>query len=85
MGDWNAIHDPKIDKGGRGASGSERCESNLIDFMAEFNLIDRFRLNHPGQEMWTGQLQSYLDRVLVRRADSDFLTCSTFHWLGPTC
>ena len=24
-----------------------------------------------------------LDRVLVRRADSDFITCPTFHWLVP--
>ena len=39
--------------------------------------------------MWTwiggtpsGQIRSYLDRVLVRRADSDLVTCPTFHWLG---
>ena len=56
--------------------------------MAEF---DRFHLDHPGWEMWTwlgdlpsGQIQSYLDRVLVRRADSDHVTCPTFHWLGLT-
>ena len=71
VGDWNAILDPKIGKGGRGVSGSERCESSLINLMAEFSLIDRFRLDHPGREMWmwlkdlpSGQLQSYLDRVL---------------------
>ena len=36
-----------------------------------FDLVDRFRLNYPGQEMWTrfgdspsGQIRSYLDRVL---------------------
>ena len=34
LGDWNAILDPKIDKGGRGANGSGRCESSLIDLMA---------------------------------------------------
>ena len=50
-GDWNAILDPKIDKGGRSARGSGRCESNLIDLLAEFDLIDRFRLDHPGWEM----------------------------------
>ena len=32
----------------------------------------------------SGQVRSYLDRVLVRRADSDQVTCSTFHWLGRT-
>ena len=29
--DWNAILDPKIDKGGWGASGSGIYESSLID------------------------------------------------------
>ena len=71
MGDWNAILDPKVDKDGRGARRLERCESSLIDFLAEFDLIDRFRLDHPGREMWTwmgnlpsGQVRTYLDRVL---------------------
>ena len=91
MGDWNAIVDPKIDKDGRGARWLERCESSLIDFLAKFDLIDRFRLDHPGREMWTwtgnlpsGQVRMYLDRVLVRRADADFVSCPTFHWLGMT-
>ena len=53
MGDWNAILDPKVDKGGRGARGLERYETSLNDFLAEFDLIDRFRLDHPGREMWT--------------------------------
>ena len=71
MGDWNAIFDLKINNGGWGASGLGKYESNLIDLLGEFDLIDRFRLDHPGQEMWTwlgdspsGQVQSYLDRVL---------------------
>ena len=57
--------------------------------LTEFDLVDRYRLDHPGREMWTwigstpsGQVRSYLDRVLVRRADSDLVTCPTFHWLG---
>ena len=53
MGDWNAILDPKLDKGGRGASGLETCESSPIDFLAEFDLINRFRLDHSGKEIWT--------------------------------
>ena len=89
VGDWNAILDPKINRTGRGASGSGSCKSSLVNFLAEFYLIDRYRLDHPGREMWTwlsssssGQIRSYLDRVLVRRADSDLVACPTFHWLG---
>ena len=86
MGDWNAILDPKIDKVGRGDSRLGRCESSLVDFMARHDLVDRFRQDHPGREMWTwlnslpsAKVASYLDRVLVRRADSDFVSCPTFH------
>ena len=50
MGDWNAILDPKIDKGARTLG---RCESSLVDLMTRHDLVDRFRLDHPGQEMWT--------------------------------
>ena len=71
MDDWEAIFDPKLDKAGQGASGLDRCESSLIDLLAEHDLIDRFRLDYPGQEMWTwlidspsGQIQTYLNRVL---------------------
>ena len=41
VGDWNTILDHKIDKGGRGASGSVRCDSSLIDLLAELDLVDR--------------------------------------------
>ena len=82
---WNAILDPNIDRTDRGASGLARCDSSLVNFLAEFDLIDRYRLDHPGREMWTwlgsspsGQVRSYLDRVLVRRAYSDLVTCPTF-------
>ena len=71
VGDWNAILDPNIDRAGRGASGSGRCDSSLVNFLAELDLIDRYRLDHPEKEMWTwignspsGQIWSYLDRVL---------------------
>ena len=49
MGDWNAILDPKIDKVRWGASGLERCESSLVGFVARHDLVDRFRLDHPGK------------------------------------
>ena len=72
MGDWNAILDPKIDRVGRGVRESGRCESSLIDMMARHDLLNRFRLDHPGREMWTRpdsspsvHVRSYLDRVLV--------------------
>ena len=93
MGDWNAILDPKIDKFGRGARRVGRCESSLAGLMSLHDLVDRFRLNHPGREMWTwlhispsAKVGSYLDRVLVRRADIDFVSCPTFHliaWTDP--
>ena len=68
--DWNAILDPKIDKAGWGASGSDRCESSLIGLMAQHDLVDRFRLDHPGREMWAWpdsspsvRIKTYLDSV----------------------
>ena len=51
MGDWNAILDPKLDRGRRGARGSDRCESSLVDLLAEHDLVDKFRLDHQGREM----------------------------------
>ena len=53
MGDWNAILVPNIDRAGRGASSLARCDSGLSDFLTEFDLVDRYRLDHPGREMWT--------------------------------
>ena len=92
VGDWNAILDSKIDRAGRGASGSVKCDSTLSDLWTESDLIDSYRLDHPGRQMWTwignrtpsGQARSYLDRVLVRRVDSDLVTCPMFHWIGRT-
>ena len=86
MGDWNAILDSKIDKVGQGASRLGRCESSLVGLMTHRDLVDRFCLDHPGRGMWTwldsspsAKVGSYLDRVLVRRADLDFVSCPTFH------
>ena len=91
MGDWNAIIDPKIDKVGRGANRLRRCESSLDGFMTRHGLVDSFRLDHPGWEMWTlldrsasAKVVSYLDRVLVRRAYIDFVSCPTFHLIAWT-
>ena len=71
MSDWNATRDPKIDKVRRGARRLGRCESSLVGLMTRHDLVDRFRLNQPGREMWTwldsspsAKVGSYLDRVL---------------------
>ena len=73
------------------ASRLGRCESSLVGLMTRYDLVDRFRLDHPGREMWTrldslptAKVGSYLDRVLVRRADSDFVSCPTFHLIAWT-
>ena len=78
-GVWNAILNSKIDKAGKGASGFDGSESILVDFMISFNLVDRFRQDHPGKEMWrcidsspSVRIRSYLDRV------SDKLTSILF-------
>ena len=91
MGDWNAILDPKIDKVGQGASRLGRYDSSLAGLMTRHDLVDRFRLDHPGREMWTwlesspsARVSTYLDRVLVRRADIDFVSCPTFHLIAWT-
>ena len=91
MGDWNAILDPKIDKVRWGASRLGRCESSLVGLMTHHDLVDRFHLAHPGREMWTwldsspsAKVDSYLDRMLVRRADIDFVSCPTFHLIAWT-
>ena len=67
MGDWNAILDPI----GRGFRRLGRCESSLVDQVMTSHEVDRFRLDHPGREMWTwldslpsAKVGSYLDRVL---------------------
>ena len=48
VGDWNAILDLR-----KRLVGSGRCDSSLINLLAKFDLIDRFRLDQPGREMWT--------------------------------
>ena len=78
-----------IDKVGRGASRLGRFESSLVDLMIRHDLVDRFRLNYQGREMWTwldssplAKVGIYVDEVLVRRVDSDFVICPTFHLIA---
>ena len=83
--------DWKIDRVGWSARRSDWWESSLINLMTWHNLFDRFCLNHPGSEMWTWtdslssvRARSYLDRILVRRADTEFVSCPIFHKIGQT-
>ena len=91
MGDWNAILDPKIDRVVQGARRLGRCESSLVGLMTRHDLVDKFCLDNPRREMWTwldssafAKVGSYLDRVLVRRTDSDFVSCPTFYFIAWT-
>ena len=34
--------------------------------------------------MPSGQILTYLDKMFVRRANSDFVICPMFHWIGQT-
>ena len=51
MGNWNVILDPKMDKAEQGASRLDKCESSLINLLAEYDLVNKFHLDHPGREM----------------------------------
>ena len=53
VGDSNAILDPNIYRAVRCASSLARCDSGLSDFLTEFDLVERYFLDHPGREMWT--------------------------------
>ena len=66
-----------------------RCKSSLIDLIARHDLVDRFRLDHSGREIWSwidsspsDCARSYLD--CVRIANTDFVTCSAFHYVGQS-
>ena len=72
-----------------GANGLERFESSLVGLGARHDLVDRFPLDHLGKEMWTwldsslsAKVGPYLDRLLFKRADSDFVSCPTFHLIA---
>ena len=89
--DRNAILDPKKDSVCGSASESGRRESSLVDLMARHDMIDWFCLYHQRKEMRTWLesspsvcIKSYLERVVVRRADADSDTYPTFHWIRQT-
>ena len=81
-GDWNAVLDPMIDRGGARRVTNNLDARHFRKFVERFDLADKFRELHPNQVEWTwtargasAQLFSYLDRVLVRRVDLELLGC----------
>ena len=76
---------------GSGIRGLGRCESSLIDLMARHDLVDRFCLDHPRRKIcaWLDtsssvRARSNLYKVFVRRADTNSVTCPTFHHVAWT-
>ena len=89
VGDWNAILDPKLDRGAGSSGPVGKFDRGLLDFVGKFDLVDRYRLDNPGEEQWTWThsspsvtYASYIDRMFVRRADPDIISCPSFKYLG---
>ena len=82
------MFDSKLYQFGRGASVLLRSESSLIDFMAEFDFVHRFPLDHPRRKNWalkhnghSNIYRSYLHMVLVRRVGVNLVCYPTFYCL----
>ena len=80
VGDWNAILDPKLDRVRWSISGTVGYGSSLIDFIAKFDLVVSFCLDHPGSDMWmlkhkepSHPSRSCLDRLLEERTKTLYL------------
>ena len=80
VGDWNAVLDPNLDRGAI-STGTNTLDARYFrDFVQRLDLVDKFRERHPNKIIWTwtgrgasAQLYSYLDRVLVKRVDLEYL------------
>ena len=86
VGDWNAILDPNLDRGAISAGTNTLDARYFREFVQKLDLIDKFRERHPNKIAWTwtgrgasAQLYSYLDRVLVKRVDLDYLGGPSFN------
>ena len=80
MGDWNAVLDPNLDRGAISVGANTLDARYFCKFVERLDLVDKFRERYPNKVVWTwtgrdasAQLYSYLDRVLVRRVDLDYL------------
>ena len=85
MGDWNAVLDPNLDRGATSTGTNSLDARYFREFVQKFDLVDKFRERHPNKIVWTwtgrgasAQLHSYLDRVLVKRVDLDYLGGPSF-------
>ena len=85
VGDWNAVLDPNLDRGAISAGTNTLDATHFREFVQRLDFVDKFREWHPNKIAWTwtgrgasGQLYSYLDRVLVRQVDLDYLGGPSF-------
>ena len=85
VGDWNAVLHPNLDRGAISAGTNTLDARHFHDFVQRLDLVDKFRERHPNKIAWTwtgrgasAQLYSYLDRVLVKRVDLDYLGGPSF-------
>ena len=86
VGDWNAVLDPNLDRGAISAATNTLDARYFREFVQRLDLVDKFRERYPNKLAWTwtgrgasAQLYSYLDRVLVRRVDLDYLGGPSFN------
>ena len=87
-GDFNAVLSPDIDRQA-GRTNTINTDADVFrDFVDRMDLVDKYRNEFPNRREWTWtgrggsgntQLYSYIDRVLVRRADVGLLECPSFH------
>ena len=85
VGDWNAVLDPNLDRGAISAATNTLDARYFREFVQRLDLVDKFRERHSNKIVWTwtgrgasAQLYSYLDRVLVKRVDLDYLGGPSF-------
>ena len=85
MGDLNAVLDPNLDRGAISVGTNTLDARYFREFVQRFDLVDKFRERHPNKIAWTwtgrgasAQLYSYLDRVLVKQVDFDYLGGPSF-------
>ena len=81
----NAVLDPNLDKG-TSADINTLVARYFREFVERLDLVDKLRKRHPNKVDWTwtgrgasAQLYSYLDQVLVRRVNLDYIGCPCFY------
>ena len=84
--DWNAVLDPNLDRGAISVGTNTSDARHFCEFVERLDLVDKFRERYPNKVVWTwtgrgasAELYSYLDQVLVRRVNLDYLGGSSFN------